>query len=202
MNRIVLSFAVVLVLASAGYATASSLPSSDTTAETARSADAASAHFSVLRGPPASASVADRARAERLANQMPAEFRINPARTVIARDTTDYTIALLQGEGTLCLVRSEAAGGGGAGCTDTPSFNANGVHPMASVDVVQRGWRVSSLMPDGTRDIVLTSHDGSRQTLQLVNNVVTSIVDSAPDALSWASPDGSRQELKFTDPAL
>jgi hypothetical protein len=144
--------------------------------------------------PPADASKSNQVAA-RLAGL---KGKIDATRTRVARDDSKHTVLVMAGDDTLCLFREETGGSGATGCTDTVRA-LDGHHPITGVDWTDNGFRLTSLLPDGTREVELITEDGVRRGLEVKNNVISIETSSQPAELTWIAPAGVADRMTFED---
>lgn len=133
-----------------------------------------------------------------LFGRLPSDLALDPHLSRLARQDSRTAAYVLAGAGTICLSHMNPNGdSGGIGCTNDPQALADGQHPLASYDVVDDGFRIASLQPDGTHDLAVTSVSGAVTPMSLVNNVGVAIIAEAPASLGWTQSDGSRRTLSM-----
>jgi hypothetical protein len=117
------------------------------------------------------------------------------AQTRIARRDGAHTLHVVADDDGVCWTRREASGGGGTSCAllgGELNDIASGEVAVA-VDWTDDGFRVSALVPRQASDIRLQLADGSTQSLEIMNNTVSTEVHARPVRLSWTTAESQHE---------
>ena len=206
LTRKTIGCLVIAAVAAAGggyaYAQASGPSSADglppaTAAETAN----AWAKFSSLQNG-AKAVPMPAAAAQMQESVLPAGAQFDGAKTRLIRDESVLKEWVFGNAGVICTFRQLPAGGGGECMSERemPLLAAGRLGP--SIDVIDQGYLVSGLVPDGTSNAVAQFDDGHVEAIAIRNNVAAIETTVKPIEVRWTAPDGSNQKFPISEGSL
>jgi hypothetical protein len=123
----------------------------------------------------------------------PAANDVDPDSVRLARVDGDVRMYALAGGQVACLLQ-RSPGGGQFDCSLIKDLADGSVVMFGAADLGNGSYRLTGLVADGVRELVLETGSGA-QPLAAENNVIAQTVDSKPLELTWTAPDGSTHRL-------
>ncbi|HEX4344865.1 MAG TPA: hypothetical protein VHZ31_04825 [Solirubrobacteraceae bacterium] len=137
------------------------------------------------------ASPADTAAIQRNLDNRPGESatgaQLLPFAAEVA-DTPDHRTIVAVGPKYVCM-QTSASKYSSSTCS-THAVATNPKTPMVDVTIVDNGYLVSALLPDGVSEAILKTRNGDRTTLTPKQNFASAVVADPPDDMSLSTADG------------
>lgn len=109
--------------------------------------------------------------------------------------TAGRVFVITTGDST-CLTEGDKRASSGLNCL-AGSQPGVGNPPISVTQTGESQWQITALLPDGVKNVVVSSDDGSRAAV-IAENIAQTVVDSPPTGLNWTDADGVEHQRPFT----
>lgn len=118
---------------------------------------------------------------------------------MLAQRDGRHRLHVATGSGFVCWSRQESDGSGGTSCAVTAyEYRALAAGDVAAaVDWTEGGFRVTGLVPAGTREVGVAMPDGSVLDAGIVHNTFSVAITKPPEGVVWSTNDGSVRRWNF-----